>query len=117
MKVLLDTCVSVKAAEALRSHGHDVVWAGDWEVDPGDDAILALAHDDGRILVTLDKDFGELAVALKRPHAGIVRLVGLRSGEQGPTALAVIERYEKELGRGALVTVQAGRIRVRVAGT
>lgn len=116
MKVLFDTCVSGKAAETLRGHGHDVVWTGEWEVDPGDDAIIAVAHREGRVLVTLDKDFGELAVALGRPHAGIVRLVGIRAVDQAPAALAVLERYFEELGRGAVVTVQAGRVRVRTGG-
>ncbi len=89
----------------------------EWEVDPGDDAIIALAHREGRVLVTLDKDFGELAVALGRPHAGIVRLVGIRAADQGPAALAVLERYGEELELRALVTVQAGRVRVRAGGT
>lgn len=37
----------------LRAAGHDVVWSGDWEDDPGDEAILAKAHAQHRILVTL----------------------------------------------------------------
>src|SRR5688572_31568341 len=52
---------------------HDVVWCGEWSEDPGDDEILAFAHREGRILVTLDKDFGELAVVHRQPHSGIVR--------------------------------------------
>jgi hypothetical protein len=44
--------------------------------------ILARAHQEGRILVTLDKDFGELAVVRKQPHSGIVRLVGFGAREQ-----------------------------------
>lgn len=40
MKILLDTCVSgVAVRPALVGAGHDVVWTGDWENDPGDDAI------------------------------------------------------------------------------
>jgi hypothetical protein len=42
--------------------GHDVIWAGDWSDDPGDEAILARASEERRVLVTLDKDFGELAI-------------------------------------------------------
>ena len=57
MNVLLDTCVWGKAAAVLRARGHDVVWAGDWDRDPGDEEILAIAHREGRVLVTLDKDF------------------------------------------------------------
>jgi predicted nuclease of predicted toxin-antitoxin system len=41
MRLLLDTCLSGKAATALRDSGHDVVWVGDWPADPGDAAILA----------------------------------------------------------------------------
>jgi hypothetical protein len=49
-------------ATSERSAGHDVVWAGEWHEDPGDEEILERAHVEGRILVTLDKDFGELAI-------------------------------------------------------
>ena len=57
MKVLLDSCLSGKTAEMLRTAGHDVVWVGNWPADPGDAAILARARAERRILVTLDKDF------------------------------------------------------------
>jgi len=39
-----------------------VVWAGDGNGDAGDDEILAQARHEERVLVTLDKDFGELAI-------------------------------------------------------
>lgn len=58
MKVLLDTCVWGGARSVLEAAGHDVIWTGDWEKDPGDEEILAYAHREGRVLVTLDKDFG-----------------------------------------------------------
>ena len=48
-----------RTAEALQAAGHDVVWVGDWPRDPGDRSILEAAYNDGRILVTLDKDFGD----------------------------------------------------------
>jgi predicted nuclease of predicted toxin-antitoxin system len=34
-------------------------------------------HAESRVLVTLDKDFGELAIMKGAPHAGIIRLVGI----------------------------------------
>lgn len=74
MKLLLDTCVwGGGACRELQSAGHDVIWAGEWSKDPGDDEILERAHREGRILVTLDKDFGELAVFRGIPHSGIIR--------------------------------------------
>ncbi len=113
MKVLLDTCVWGGARAALKAAGHDVVWAGEWPSDPGDDEILASAHGDGRVLVTLDKDFGELAVVRGRPHSGIVRLVGISAVQQGQVAARVLEMHGAELLRGAIITVEAGRLRIR----
>jgi len=75
MKLLLDTCVWGGARAKLQAAGHDVLWTGDLAQDPGDEDILAQAHHDQRVLITLDKDFGELAIRRRLPHAGIVRLV------------------------------------------
>lgn len=58
MRVLLDTCIWGGVRDALSDAGHDVVWTGDWEEDPGDDEIMGSAFAEGRVLVTLDKDFG-----------------------------------------------------------
>lgn len=69
---------------ALTSVGHDISSVSDWARDPGDEEILARAFDEHRVLVTLDKDFGELAVVRGLAHAGIVRLVNLRVADQGP---------------------------------
>jgi hypothetical protein len=48
-------------------------------------------------------------------HAGIVRLVILSALQQAPACLLVLNRYGTELQRGAIVTVEPGRIRVRPA--
>jgi len=75
LKLLLDTCVSPRTRDALATQGHDVVWTGDWSADPGDRAVMEAALREERVLVTLDKDFGALAVAFGHSHCGIVRLV------------------------------------------
>ncbi len=101
------------ARATLVSAGHDVVWVGDWAHDPGDEEIIAWAANETRILVTLDKDFGELAVIRREPHAGIVRLVGYRAEQQAPVLLALLTQYSAELENAAIVTVEPGRVRVR----
>lgn len=116
MRLLLDSCISPIAGVDLRAEGHDVIWAGDWPVDPGDDEVLRRAHPEGRVLTTLDKDFGELAVVLRRPHAGIVRLVGFRAGEQAQACSRVLGRFEVELTSGAIVTSSPDRLRIRPGG-
>jgi predicted nuclease of predicted toxin-antitoxin system len=117
MKLLLDSCVYGKARQELEAAGHDVVWAGDWTADPGDDAILAHAHAEGRILVTLDKDFGELAIVYGRPHSGLIRLVNIAARRQAEVCLHVLTRYGPELLVGAIVTAEPGRIKIRRPNT
>lgn len=113
MKVLLDSCVWGSARVAVQAAGHEVAWVRDWPSDPGDAEILRVAHEEGRVLATLDKDFGELAVVKGAPHAGIVRLVGLRAREQGPVLAEILATYEQELREGAILTVSPDRVRVR----
>lgn len=72
MKLLLDSCVWGGAKEFLASAGHDVDWVGERSEDPGDESILSEAHRNAQILVSLDKDFGDLAVLWGAPHHGIV---------------------------------------------
>ena len=114
MRVLLDSCVWGGAVAALREAGHDVDWTGSWPADPGDERILEHALATARTLVTLDKDFGELAIVRGLPHFGIVRLVNLSGPQQGAVCIEVLARFAAELQRMAIVTVEAGRIRIRV---
>ena len=114
MKLLLDSCVWGGAVGRLRAAGPDVIWSGDWPADPGDEEILARALGEGRVLVTLDKDFGELAVVRELPHSGILRLVAQSAPQQAELTLRVIEAHGADLAAGAIITAEAGRLRVRL---
>ncbi len=60
MKFLLDVCVSSRSlTKLLRDRGHDVRLAEDVDPRASDERILSLAREEGRILLTEDKDFGE----------------------------------------------------------
>jgi predicted nuclease of predicted toxin-antitoxin system len=113
MRVLLDSCVWAGVRDALVAVGHDVVWTGDWAEDPGDEEILAFAHREARVLVTLDKDFGRLLFLQGRPHAGIVRLAGLSTRQQVQVSLQMLAQYEQKLTQGAVITVESDRVRIR----
>lgn len=113
MKVLLDGCVWGGAHDTLRTAGHDVESTAAWPRDPGDDEVLKHAFEPSQVLITIDKDFGELAVVLQRPHVGIVRLVDCRAEDHGRVAAATLARYGQELSQGAIVTVEPGRVRIR----
>jgi predicted nuclease of predicted toxin-antitoxin system len=113
MKVLLDSCVWGKARDDIEAAGHDVIWAGDWPQDPGDEQILAFAYSTQRVLVTLDKDFGELAILRGTPHCGILRLVNVAARQQAAVCLHVLTQHGQELQAGAIVTAERGRLRIR----
>lgn len=83
MNMLLDTCVWKGAQKELENTGHNVLWIGNLEKDPGDTAIIRKAFTEKRILITLDKDFGELAILRRYPHYGIIRLVDCAAQKQG----------------------------------
>jgi predicted nuclease of predicted toxin-antitoxin system len=113
LKLLLDTCIAKSARDCLLVAGHDVLWAGEWSIDPGDEQILTMAYQQQRVIVTLDKDFGELAVLRKVPHAGIIRLVEMSTKDQGEITRLVVEKYAKELAESAIITAGKQKVRIR----
>jgi predicted nuclease of predicted toxin-antitoxin system len=81
--------------------------------DPGDEQILLLAVEQARVVVTLDKDFGTLALLRKQPHCGINRLVDISPTRQSMACLSAIAIYANVLRQHGIVTVEPGRVRVR----
>jgi predicted nuclease of predicted toxin-antitoxin system len=67
------------------------------------------------VLVTLDKDFGEMAVLHDAPHRGILRLVNFRARQQASVCLDVLANHGDELLAGAIITAKPGRLRIRPA--
>ena len=74
MKFLADECCDADLVEALRTDGHDVRYVMETMRGASDTAVLRRAYDEGRIVLTEDKDFGELVYRLRRPVHGLVLL-------------------------------------------
>lgn len=104
--------MSPRDAEALRAAGHDTIWTGFWPSDPGDAEILRQALEQGRVLVTLDADFGALLVQRRFPHAGVIYLRNVNPREYVQRVLDAIDQFGAELERGAFVIVRKSRIRL-----
>jgi predicted nuclease of predicted toxin-antitoxin system len=113
VRLLIDSSFWSPGIAALRTAGHDVEAVRDWPADPGDRTSLTYAHAHQRILVTLDKDFGDLIVRDGHPHAGLLRLVTVSVHAQVPMVMEAIDRFGDELLGEAIVTVEEDRIRVR----
>jgi len=112
MKFLIDRCAGHRLAEWLRSQGHDVFESPDLGPDPGDRALLERAASEGRILVTIDTDFGELVYVEEVPHAGLVRLPDVPAEQRIALMTEVLNRHQQALETQAIITIRRGRIRI-----
>lgn len=75
--------------------------------------ILALAHREQRILVTDDRDFGELVFRLRQPHAGVIylRLDTTKFPVRAQRVEDVLAQYADQLDQFLVVTIDAVRVR------
>lgn len=102
------------AVEALQEQGHDVLWARTDMPGASDDQVLQRSQDEGRVLVTFDKDFGELAFrwGLGGSCGVILFRLGLRSPEVATQRiLDVVASRSDWIGHFAVV--EETRIRIR----
>ncbi len=74
MNFAADECCDAVLVAGLRANGHDVWYAMESARGKDDQAILHHAETEQRILLTEDKDFGELVVRLGLPAYGVVLL-------------------------------------------
>lgn len=115
MKLFLDHDVYALTARFLKDCGHDVVTAFDITRSRATDLeLLTIAQQSGRVLVTRNRDFGEL-VFLQRVATGVIYL------RISPSALTaghkeletVLAAYPEDELRRAFVVVEPGRHRIR----
>ena len=108
----MDRCAGRRLAEWLHSKGHDVREARTIGPDPGDRALLEVAESENRVLITMDKDFGELIYLHRVSHAGLIRLPDVRVSQRIELVEALIDQHGEALEARAIVTVQEGRVRI-----
>jgi len=114
MQFVADESVDQPIVQTLREAGYDVLYVA--ELAPGldDAAVLDSANREGRLLLTADKDFGEIVVREQRLSTGVIllRLAGLSNQRKAMLTLrAIQENAERLIGHIAVVGV--GRVRVR----
>lgn len=102
------------AVAALKATGHDVVWVR--TVAPGskDEDVLAFATKEGRVLLTFDTDFGQLAWRFGLPASSGIVLFRM-SMPPAPDAGAVLAARiaERTDWTGHFAVIEPGRIRMR----
>ncbi len=113
MKFLLDSCISFFAVKKLREEGMPAVWIPETGQDPGDEAIIEKAIREKYVLVTADKDFGELVFLKGMNSPTIIRLVNIPAKRQGELLMRIIAKYRKEIETLSIITADKYRVRIR----
>jgi predicted nuclease of predicted toxin-antitoxin system len=115
MKLLADQDVYAATVRLLRDAGHDVETAAERGMSEAADAdLLRTAHDEGRLFVTRDRDFGAL-VFQESMTSGVLYLRILPSNLIAVHAelSRILTLYAAEELLDAFVVVEAGRHRIR----
>ncbi len=114
MNFLADESVDFQVVQRLRGDGHKVLYVA--EMDPGisDEKVLATANDKNALLLTADRDFGELVYRLRRISAGVMlmRLAGLSPGGKAELMSSVVRDHGEQLIH-TFTVVTPGMVRVR----
>ena len=114
MNLIADESVDRSIVKRLRAHGHDVVYVA--EIDPGipDESVLALAKQKGALLLTADRDFGELIYRQGSTSAGVmlIRLAGLSPLTKADLVSSALKDRASELA-DAFSVLSPGAIRIR----
>ncbi|MEA5564811.1 DUF5615 family PIN-like protein [Anabaena sp. UHCC 0399] len=114
MKFLADENLDWQIVERLRQDGHLVWYVAEMERGISDDVVLHLANQEEAILLTSDKDFGELVFRLRRIASGVVliRLAGLSTISKAEITVNAINQHNSEL-LGAFTVISPTAIRIR----
>jgi len=117
MKFLADESVDRPIVEKLRQDGHFVLYVAEMEPGISDDAVLDLANRESALLLTADKDFGELVFRQHRFMIGIVliRLAGLSLLLKAEIVANMINKHLRELPN-AFVVITPAMFRIRRDG-
>jgi predicted nuclease of predicted toxin-antitoxin system len=111
---LADESVDRQIVDRLRQDGHAVRYIAEMEPGVSDDIVLDLAYQEADLLVTADKDFGELVFRQGRLACGIllVRLAGLSPEGKAEVVASAVHQHQRELpGAFAVLTPRSFRIR------
>jgi predicted nuclease of predicted toxin-antitoxin system len=114
MQFLANENFPLDAVEAVRNEGHDVAWIRTDAPGSKDPDILKRAVAENRVLLTFDKDFGDLAFQFGLPAACGIVLFRLHASSSAALATMVAAAIRSRTDwPGSFSVVEPGRIRVR----
>lgn len=114
MNFLADESVDYQIVERLRLEGHEVLYVAEMEPSIPDDLVMQRANEHFALLLTEDKDFGELVYRQGLIHRGVIlaRLAGLSSQTKALVVSTAIAERGNEMPN-AFSVISPGMIRIR----
>lgn len=114
MQFLANENFPLDAVEAVRKLGHDVAWIRTDSPGATDPQVLQRAVNEGRTLLTFDKDFGDLAFQFGLPATCGIVLFRLQASSSAALAALVAQALQSRSDlAGQFSVVEPARIRMR----
>jgi predicted nuclease of predicted toxin-antitoxin system len=113
LKFLADESCDFRVVRALREYGHDVLAVCEFAKRLEDPDVIDLSVREDRILITEDKDFGQLVFAHGHGTRGVILVRYPAVTRRGlPTDLVRLVEQKKHGLRNSFVVLEPGRFRV-----
>lgn len=114
MKFLVDVGVSQKVEKWLAENGYDTKAVRDLNPKAKDSEILHLAVAESRMVITMDKDFGELVYNSGMKHSGvlILRLEDAKGDQKVEIVKKILSDYINKI-QNKFCVFQDGRLRIK----
>lgn len=114
MKLVADESVDAPIVQKLRENDFEIFSIAEQLPGISDEQVLAIAYEKSSLLITQDKDFGELIYRLGKAHEGVVllRLTGLTPYHKADLCLAVINQHKHQL-LGAFTVISKDFVKIR----
>lgn len=105
---------SIALVERLRQSGYQVWYVAEWEPGISDEVVLDLANRERAILLTVDRDFGELVFRQGRVTTGVIllRLSGLSLARKAEIVNVALAAHGNEMDH-AFTVITPGAVRIR----
>jgi len=114
VKFLVDESVDKEIVDGLRSEGHIVLSISEIKPSIADTEVMSIANDESALLLTADKDFGDLIFRQGLPSYGVVliRLAELSLLDQMNRISITINNYAEDL-IGRFTVIEKDNVRAR----
>ncbi len=114
MFIVADESIDRQVVDRLRQDQHTVWYVAEMQPGVPDDEVLALANAQGAILLTADRDFGELVFRQRQLASGIVltRLAGMSPDSRAALVARIVGEYGDRLA-GVFTVIAPGAVRLR----